>query len=123
MAPSPDKLVVYYDGSCPRCIRDRKNFEKLAGDNAKDIQWFDITGKDEELKALGIDPRRALTELHVRDQQQQIHSELDAYILLMQRVPVLKPLAWLIGLPGLRPMLAGMYHRSVEKRLKREGRW
>lgn len=123
MSPSDDKVVVYYDGSCPKCVRDRENFERLAGDRQDDICWFDITGQDEHLKQLGIDPRKALTELHVRDPQRGVVSELEAYILLMQRVPLLKPLAWLIGLPGLRPVLANAYHRMVKRRLKREGRW
>ena len=110
-------ITVYYDGACPRCRRDRARYEKLAGAQAGSICWFDITGKDAELRRLGIDPRLALTELHVRDADQRIYSELDAYILLMHRVPLLKPLAWLIGLPGLRPWLSRLYHRQVMRRL------
>ncbi len=74
------------------------------------------------LRALGIDPHRALTELHVLDEHRQIRSELDAYILLVERVPRLKPLAWLIGRPWIRPWLARLYHRTVERRLRRSGR-
>lgn len=117
------QLTVFYDGSCPRCIRDRQNYEKLAGENAKQVQWLDITGRDEELRELGIDPRKALTELHIKTGDGEIRSELDAYITLMQRTRLLKPLAWLLGLPLLRPLLSRWYHRSVTRRLQREGRW
>ncbi|UTW12676.1 thiol-disulfide oxidoreductase DCC family protein [Marinobacterium rhizophilum] len=110
-------ITVYYDGACPRCRRDRARYEKLAGKGADDICWFDITGRDAELSALGIDPWRALTELHLQDAQGHIHSELAAYILLMRRVPLLRPLAWLIGLPLLRPWLSRLYHRQVMRRL------
>jgi len=55
----------------------------------------------------------------VKDAQGRIHREMDAYILLMSRVPVLKPLAWLIGLPLIRPTLAWLYHRWVGRRLER----
>jgi predicted DCC family thiol-disulfide oxidoreductase YuxK len=82
----------------------------------------DITGRDEELKARGIDPDMALKELHVEDQNGHIHSELDAYILLMSRVPLLKPLAWIISLPVIRPLLSRLYHRMVTNRLERTGR-
>ena len=51
-----------------------------------------------------------------------IHWELDAYILLMSRVWLLKPLAWLIGLPVIRPALAKLYHKWVSERLERTGR-
>lgn len=122
MAEDKPKLTVFYDGACPRCVRDRRNYEKLAGGGAEEVCWFDITGQDERLRGMGIDPRKALTELHVQDENQRIHSELDAYILLMGRVPLLKPLAWLVGLPLLRPLLSRIYRRGVVERLRRSGR-
>ena len=122
MATDLGKITVFYDGACPVCVRDRRNYEKLAGKNADSVCWFDITGRDGELRALGIDPRKALTELHVRDEDNKVHSELDAYILLLGRVPLLKPLAWLVGLPAIRPFLARHYRRGVVQRLVRSGR-
>lgn len=122
MSKQNKKIIVYYDGSCPSCIKDRQNYEKLAGKGGEEVCWFDITGQDEHLRELGIDPHKALSELHVQDEQQRIVSELDAYILLMSRVPLLKPLAWLIGLPLIRPMLSSLYHWMVERRLKKSGR-
>ncbi len=116
------KLTVYYDGGCPQCVNDRCRYESLAGEEADSVCWFDISGKEHELRKLGIDPQKALTELHVKDENECIVSELDAYILLMSRVPVLKPLAWLIGLPVIRPMLSNLYRRLVIRRLKRSGR-
>lgn len=115
---SPDgKLIVFYDGSCPACIKDRRWYEKLAGRTGESVEWLDITGRDEQLRQEGIDPDSALRELHVKDAQGRIHREMDAYILLMSRLPVLKPLAWLIGLPLIRPFLARLYHSWVSRRL------
>jgi len=117
MTDSNTKLVVFYDGACPACIKDRRWYEKLAGKTGESVEWLDITGRDDELRSEGIDPHRALRELHVKDTQGRIHREMDAYILLMARVPVLKPLAWLIGLPLIRPALARLYHAWVSRRL------
>ncbi|SFR50040.1 Predicted thiol-disulfide oxidoreductase YuxK, DCC family [Marinobacter gudaonensis] len=122
MTGSEGTIRVFYDGACPSCRRDRRQYEKLAGRAADQVEWVDITGRDEELKARGIDPAMALKELHVEDPQGRIHSELDAYILLMSRVPLLKPLAWLIGLPIIRSVLSRIYHRMVMKRLQKTGR-
>ncbi len=116
-----EKLVVYYDGACPKCVRDRQTYEKLSGQNAAQVCWFDITGQDSQLRELGIDPHKALSELHVRDADGHVVSELDAYILLMNKVPLLKPMAWLISLPLIRPFLARLYHRQVNRRLRRRG--
>ncbi len=119
--PEPE-ITVFYDGACPRCVRDRERYEQWAGPASESVCWFDITGQDTRLRELGIDPRRALTELHVMDEHQRIRSELDAYILLMARVPRLKPLAWLVGRPWIRPWLASLYHWTVNRRLRRSGR-
>ena len=111
------KIIVYYDGAYPKCVRDRRTYEKLAGKTGESVCWLDITGKDALLRESGIDPQKALTELHVQDENQRIVSEMDAYILLMSKVPILKPLAWLFGLPLIRPILAKIYHWQVNRRL------
>ncbi|WP_044873815.1 DUF393 domain-containing protein [Pseudomonas sp. LFM046] len=114
-------LKVFYDGACPRCIADRRWYESLprAGEG---VEWVDITGRDEELLALGIDPYLALTELHVQDESGHIHRELDAYILLLARVPRLAFVARLIALPLIKPLLSRAYRHWVIRRLQRDGR-
>ena len=116
------KISVYYDGACPKCVKDRRNYEWLASQKKHEVIWIDITGRDDELRELGIDPHKALTELHIKDENQKIISELDAYIVLMDKVSVLKPLAWFIGLPVVRPLLSRIYRWQVNRRLRRDGR-
>ena len=115
-------ITVYYAGACPKCVKDRYHYEKLYGSAGKNVSWFDITGQEERLREIGVDPQKALMELHVKNENQQILSEIDAYILLMKKVPLLRPLAWLIGLPLIRPMLSKVYHRQVNRRLRCSGR-
>jgi predicted DCC family thiol-disulfide oxidoreductase YuxK len=122
MSETDPQITVFYDGACPRCVRDRARYERWAEPAGAPVCWFDIIGQDEQLRALGIDPPRVSTELHVLDEHQRLHSELDAYILLVERVPRLKPLAWLIGRPWIPLWLARLYHRTVERRLRRSGR-
>ena len=123
MTQDKSKISVYYDGACPQCIKDRQTYENLAGKAGEQVCWIDITGQEQLLHEAGIDPVKALTELHVIDENEQVHSELDAYILLMERVPILRPVAWLIGMPLIRPVLAGFYHWLVNRRLRRSGRF
>lgn len=122
MTQNKGKMCVYFDGACPKCIRDRQSFERLAGKAGEQICWIDITTQEQQLIETGIDPAKALTELHVKDENGQIHSELDAYIMIMNRVTLMRPLAWLTGLPLIRPALAGIYHWRVNRRLRRSGR-
>ncbi len=122
MTQKKENICVYYDGACPKCVKDRQTYEKLAGKAGDNVCWIDITGQEQKLSELGIDPEKALTELHVKDENEKIVSEMDAYILLMAKVPVLKPIAWLIGLPFIRPVLANIYHWMVNRRLSQSGR-
>ena len=124
METTPDnrKITVYYDGACSSCVKDRYDYEKLSGRHGSNIFWFDITGQDEHLRKLGIDPIKALTELHVKTENQKILTEIDAYVLLMRKVPLLRPVAWLIGRPLIRPVLAKIYHHRVHRRLMSSGR-
>lgn len=115
-------LTVYYDGGCPRCVRERQRYSQLAGRRADQVRWVDITGRESRLREHGIDPDLALRELHVEDESGHIHREMDAYILLMGRTLWLRPLAWLIGLPGIRPLVSRWYHWWVTRRLRRTGR-
>ncbi|MDX9818935.1 MAG: DCC1-like thiol-disulfide oxidoreductase family protein, partial [Desulfococcus multivorans] len=69
-----------------------------------------------------IDPEKALKALHVQDENRQTLSEIDAYVLLMKRVPILKLPAMIIGLPWIRQVLSRLYRWSVNRRLRRTGR-
>lgn len=122
MHRSENKTIVFYDGACPICVRDRRRYERLTGPADDAIAWFDITDQAQQLRELGIDPQRALFELHVKDPHGTIHSSIGAYIVLLKKVPLLRPLAWLIGLPLIRPVLSRIYRRQVERRLKKSGR-
>ena len=117
-----DKITVYYDGACPSCVRDRAMYEKLSGEQGKTVDWFDITGQEGHLCELGIDPSRAMKELHVKNEQGRIVSEMDAYIVLMQRTIWLRPLAWLLQLAIVRQPVSRVYHWAVHRRLSKTGR-
>nr|WP_232230349.1 DUF393 domain-containing protein [Halomonas sp. 1513] len=121
MSPT-GSLKVYYDGVCPGCRCDRARYERCAGEAGERVAWCDVTTYQQTLRDKGIDPQAALLSLHVEDDTGRIVDGIDAYVLLMQRVPRLKPLAWLIGLPGVKALLTRWYDRWVRRRLAREGR-
>ncbi len=117
------KLAVYYDAQCPVCRRDRARYERWAGAASEAVVWRDATRYAETLRAKGIDPQAALLSLHVEEEALgRIVDGIEAYVLLMRRVPRLRPLAWLINLPGLKSVLRRLYDRWVRRRLARDGR-
>ncbi len=116
------QITVFYDQSCPSCVKDRALFERLAGQRSALFSWFDITSQDQALRQRGIDPFKALRELHIQDAHGVIHSEMDAYSIMMKQVPLLMPLGVFICLPGINPVLSYFYRRTVDRRLACEGR-
>lgn len=115
-------LTVFYDGSCASCVEDRARYELWLGKHIDQVCWFDITGQDGYLIKRGIDPARALRELHVLDGQGVVYREMDAYILLLQQVWWLRPVAWVIQISFIRRWLSRWYRHQVDKRLARDGR-
>ncbi|MGM0985240.1 MAG: thiol-disulfide oxidoreductase DCC family protein [Pseudomonadota bacterium] len=115
-------LKVYYDGICPVCRRDRTRYERWAGEAGRQVTWCDVTEHQATLREKGVDPQAALLSLHVEEEGGRIREGIDAYVLLIRRVPRLKPVAWVIGMPGLKPVLRWLYDRWVRRRLAQEGR-
>lgn len=116
-------INVYYDAICPICRKDRRRFERWAGKRAADIAWLDVTEHQRQLREKGVSPEAALRSLHIELSDGTMIEGIDAYRLLMQRIPLLYPGAWLIGLPGIKQALRRYYDHWVKKRLQREGRW
>ncbi|MGF1683494.1 thiol-disulfide oxidoreductase DCC family protein [Photobacterium minamisatsumaniensis] len=114
-------LTIFYDGACPSCIKDRDWFERRLGKQSN-VRWCDITGKEDYLKSIGIDPYWAVKELHVQHENGFIYKELDAYILLLKQVWYLRPLAWLMSIPLIKKRLSRRYRKAVDLRLEQQGR-
>lgn len=121
--PNHAFINVYYDGICPGCRKDRVRFERWAGKRASDIRWCDVTEHQQTLREKGGAPEAALRSLHVEQKDGRIIEGIEAYQLLMARIPMLRPVGWFIGLPGIKAGLRRYYDRWVQRRLKREGRW
>lgn len=116
------QLYVYYDGACPICRRDRARYEQWAGETGDSVTWCDLNEYGEHLHAIGVDPDVALLSLHLEDAEGRLYEGIDAYVLLMKRVPRLRPAAFAMALPGVKPVLTAVYKHWVRRRLAREGR-
>jgi hypothetical protein len=47
-------ITVYYDGACPKCVKDRYHYERLSGSAGKNVYWFDITVQEKRLSEIGL---------------------------------------------------------------------
>jgi predicted DCC family thiol-disulfide oxidoreductase YuxK len=120
---SKRSINVFYDAQCPLCRQERRRYERWSGQHAYDIGWLDVSEHAPTLREKGVDPAMALRSLHIETAQGQLIEGIDAYRLLMKRIPWLLPVAWIIGLPGIKSALRALYDRWVKRRLKKQGRW
>ena len=121
--PSTNSINVFYDAQCPLCRQERRRYERWAGKRSTDIAWLDVSEHQQMLRERGVDPAVALRSLHVETAQGQLIEGIDVYRLLMARIPSLMPVAWVIGLPGIKSGLRALYDSWVKRRLQKQGRW
>ncbi|MCH4813091.1 thiol-disulfide oxidoreductase DCC family protein [Vreelandella neptunia] len=121
--PSKASINVFYDAQCPLCRKERRRYERWSGRHAGDIAWLDVSEHQQALREKGVDPTMALRSLHIETAQCQLIEGIDAYRLLMARIPLLMPVAWIIGLPGIKTALRKLYDIWVKRRLQKQGRW
>lgn len=121
--PSKTSINVFYDAQCPLCRKERRRYERWSGRHADDIGWLDVSEHEQLLRKKGVTPATALRSLHIETAQGQLIEGIDAYRVLMRRIPVLMPVAWLIGLPVIKPVLRAVYDAWVKRRLQKQGRW
>lgn len=97
-------LTVFYDGRCGLCDREIAFYRRHARPGA--VRWLNLWEQPPELAAAGLTPARCLQQLHVLDERQQVHTGVNAFVVLWRTVPRLAWLARLAQLPPVRWLLA-----------------
>lgn len=88
-------ITVYFDGLCPVCSREVAVYQRL--DRAGHIRWQSLANGRED----SIDLDAAYRLLHVHDSDGVLHIGFAAHLLMWQRLPGFRLLAW--TLRGCRP--------------------
>ena len=115
-----NKITVYYDGACPRCLREMAVYRWF--DRRKQVEWYNVVGNESALAAQGVNPDEALKKLHIRLPDGSIVRDVEAFAILWDQVPALRPLAWLSSPAPLRTLFRNWYGRLTLRRLRRQGR-
>jgi predicted DCC family thiol-disulfide oxidoreductase YuxK len=116
-----DRPVCYYNGACPVCRFEIEHYKD--GPDGHAVQWHDLGSDPEALASFGIDRAGAKRRLHVRDEAGRMHSGVDAFILIWQRMPRYRSLARFVGRRGVRPVAALVYDKLLAPLLFHWNRW
>jgi predicted DCC family thiol-disulfide oxidoreductase YuxK len=104
---SQSGITVYYDGLCQLCSREIEHYKKM--DGACDILFVDITAAGFDAKAEELDPHKIHQSLHVRDADGQIHTGVDAFIMIWSQLNSLKRIVPLASFGPVKKTLEAGY--------------
>lgn len=77
--------IIYYDGLCHLCYREIEHFKKLPG--SEKLEFRDITLKEFNAEAEGLDPYKVHQLMHVRLQDGSIAQAVDAFVSIWRVFP------------------------------------
>ncbi len=103
MNPTDSTLSVYFDGLCLLCSREIDHYRKQQGGEA--LQFIDITKPEFNAVALGLDPMQVHKIMHVQNSDGVLHTRVDAFIAIWERLPKYHKFARLARLKWVRPIL------------------
>jgi predicted DCC family thiol-disulfide oxidoreductase YuxK len=94
--------TIYFDGLCQLCSREIDLFRRLVPDGS--LVYVDIAADDFDPTAYGVDPVAVHKTMHVRDDEGELRTGLDALIAMWEVVPGFRWLAIFANLPLVRPV-------------------
>jgi len=108
---------MYFDGSCPLCMRGVRHWQRL--DWARRIEWVDLGASPGALATEGVDFAEAMATLHVRGRDGRLVSGARAFATLWAELPGYRWLALLMSPPWVLGAAERLYHAASAGRRAR----
>ncbi|XP_062397960.1 uncharacterized protein LOC134088064 isoform X1 [Sardina pilchardus] len=113
---------VLYDGECPVCVKEINFLQFLQKNRAEKVDFVDISLQDYDGACYGgISYEKAMEEMHVIDEHDQVHVGVPAFNVMYTAVG----LGWVgrfISWPYVRPLMDKAYAVFARNRLRWTGR-
>lgn len=108
------KSKIFYDGLCRVCSAEINTYRKMEG--ASDIEFVDITSAEFDSKKENLDPHLVHQELHMKDENGQVHIGVEAFIVIWSKLPKLHWLSRLAQKKWMHSFLKLNYSAFVKIR-------
>ncbi len=102
------KPVVLFNGLCSLCKREIGWYRKLDSQR-RALVWQDLHKADMLLKDNGLTIDKAVQQLHIILPDHSVRVGVDAFRYIWLQIPQLKPLAWLVAVPGIYQIFTYLY--------------
>lgn len=104
-ASQPHPFEVYFDGSCPMCIREIDFYRKRKGADA--ITWIDVS--EGHFCSIDLSCTEAMARFHIRKQSGELVDGGRAFAELWKQLPGFRWLGKLCTLPGIAWLMDRAY--------------
>jgi len=98
--------IVIFNANCPICSREIAGYRRYCEARNLPVAFRDLDRAD--LGALGLTPEDAARRLHVIDRGTLL-AGTPAFLALWRAMPRFRPLARVVGLPGIRHIATLVY--------------
>lgn len=102
------RLTLYYDAECPFCARTRLIIEHLDWRRAVRFESGQAAA-DRQPALLGIPEETLLADVAGVNRRGRVSRGFDTYVRVLHAIGYLRPLAWLLRLPGLAHLGRALY--------------
>lgn len=104
---STEKSKIFFDGACIVCDTEINHYKRK---NPEIFELVDISSPIFDAKPYGLTHEEVQLHIHVLTPDGRIEKGVDAFAHIWSRMPMYKPVAFLIRLPGIYT-LARIYYR------------
>lgn len=111
--PPTGTVTTFYNGDCPICRTEVNHYRRIDRDQALGLGWCDISQHPVAADRLGLNGETMKRRLHAVDEQGQLHSGIDAFILLWSRLPRFRWLSRMVALPLVRSAVGCTYENIL----------
>jgi predicted DCC family thiol-disulfide oxidoreductase YuxK len=112
-----NKLTVWFDGSCPLCVREIAIMRRL--DNRRAIEFIDVAVPGEYDCPVGKED--LLARFHARENGEML-SGASAFAAMWRAIPILRPIGMLARIPIILALLERAYVAFLKVRPKLQRR-
>lgn len=93
------RVTIYFDGSCHLCSGEMRFWSRK--DTESVLHWVDITDPAFSAEAVGLDPKRVMQVMHVRDANGQLQLGVDGFLAIWSCFPAYR---WLVPIVRWKPI-------------------
>ena len=102
--PTASALTIWFDGSCPLCLREIGLFRRL--DKQNKIRFEDVSNPD---AICPLDRAELLKRFHAQERGKPVVSGAAAFAAMWRAIPILKPFGEMARIPLVLYVLERLY--------------